>query len=101
MIEYFSERSGIQCPREDNPAEYMLDVIAGPTKDGADWHETFLRSELQSTLVEDLSRIKAHANTPADPLKGYGKHSEYSASFFIQFNELARRTARHYWRSAD
>lgn len=101
LIEYFSERSGQACGPDDNPAEYILDVIgAGATATtNKDWHQLFLDSNLNSDLQADLDRVESsrdHEISAEDEAMG---RREYAEPLSVQVRLVVRRAFTHYYRS--
>jgi ATP-binding cassette subfamily G (WHITE) protein 2 (PDR) len=102
MVEYFSTHSNKQCEESDNPAEYMLDVIAEPPSGGvSDWHQVYLQSRLETTLQSDMAEIRSvHHGKPADH-EDPKPATEFAASLGEQSRILVKRTALHFWRSPN
>ncbi|GAC74993.1 pleiotropic drug resistance proteins [Moesziomyces antarcticus T-34] len=101
LIDYFGKRSGKTCGEDDNPAEYILDVIgAGATAStDKDWHQLFLDSELYSDMVQSLEQIDAsgadHTVTAEEEMMG---RREYAEPLSVQVGLVLKRAFTHYWR---
>lgn len=103
MISYFRGFSGRDCLPEENPAEYMLDVIATDTKrPNTTWHDLFVESPLNKQLEGDLKALKVL--TPISE-KAVGSHEpkprHYASSFGTQLNAMLKRSYAHYWRTPN
>jgi len=102
LIQYFEERSGVKCGENDNPAEYILDMIgAGATATtDKNWFQLYRESpqyvEMQSEL-DRLSRIGAEASLSAEASSRLNR--EYAQPFFVQVSEVVRRAFASYWRN--
>lgn len=101
VVKYFESRSGKKCAEEDNPAEYILDVIgAGATaQTDKDWNQLFKESELQRDLDQELDSL---LSTPAGNLSAEDEargNREYAASPMTQLSALLKRTWNHYMRN--
>ena len=102
LIRYFEERSGVKCGENDNPAEYILDVIgAGATATtDKNWFQLYRESpqyaEMQSEL-DRLSRLGTEAPLSAEASSRLNR--EYAQPFFVQVSEVVRRAFASYWRN--
>jgi ABC-type multidrug transport system permease subunit/ABC-type multidrug transport system ATPase subunit len=101
MISYFERNSGLTCPPNANPAEWMLEVIGaapGTTSD-VDWREAWrqspeyrdVRSELQN-LSDNPKQLEPVSNDKAS-------YREFAAPFFSQLLEVTQRVFQQYWRT--
>ena len=100
LVNYFEQRTSMKCGENDNPAEYILDVIgAGATATtDKDWHELFLQSELFTALRRDLDEIYRTRRQIAD--SSSSKHArEYAQPFPVQLYEVTKRAFISYWRN--
>ena len=102
LIRYFEERSGVKCGENDNPAEYILDMIgAGATATtDKNWFQLYRESpqyaEMQSEL-DRLSRLATEAPLSAEASSRLNR--EYAQPFFVQVCEVVRRAFASYWRN--
>jgi ATP-binding cassette subfamily G (WHITE) protein 2 (PDR) len=103
LIDYFTRNGAPSCPRQHNPAEWMLEVIgAAPGSSNAiDWHATWNDSEEKRVVKEELRRMKQESghlthigsnSTPDD-------QTEFASTYSTQFLEAIKRVAQFYWRS--
>ena len=100
LIRYFEERSGVKCGENDNPAEYILDVIgAGATATtDKNWHDLFLQSDLNRQLREELAHIYATKRHVQDETS-LTSMREYAQPFIVQLYEVTKRAFIAYWRN--
>lgn len=111
LIDYFVKNGGHECPKGENPAEWMLSVIgAAPgTSTKVDWHQAWLNSPERVAVREELERIKVNRpkevakNGNADAHKtdkekkaGY---AEFAAPFWSQLWIVLKRVSQQYWRT--
>ena len=102
LIQYFEERSGVKCGENDNPAEYILDMIgAGATATtDKNWFQLYRESpqyvEMQNEL-DRLSRLGTEAPLSAEASSRLNR--EYAQPFFVQVSEVVRRAFASYWRN--
>ncbi|KZP03575.1 P-loop containing nucleoside triphosphate hydrolase protein [Athelia psychrophila] len=98
LIKYFEENKAGPCQPEENPAEYMLDVIgAGATATSAqDWHNVWVRSKECSELERQVDQI--HQDGINRPAVETARHSEFASSWMTQTIALCDRSAKRHWR---
>ncbi|KAN0061301.1 ATP-binding cassette transporter snq2 [Thecaphora frezii] len=104
LLTYFGTRSGKQCGEDENPAEYILDVIgAGATATSkTDWHQQFLESELKQELNRDLDRIESasrQADVKRTELDEISANREFAQPLSTQAQLVLWRNFVHYWRT--
>ncbi|KAI1938355.1 ATP-binding cassette transporter snq2 [Ophidiomyces ophidiicola] len=99
LIEYFEHHGARPCPSDENPAEYMLDVIGAgnPEYKGPDWADIWANSPEHKATTEEIERLiksrqdEKHTNMPD------GK--EFAASQRTQIIATAKRSFIAYWRT--
>ncbi|CAE6431284.1 unnamed protein product, partial [Rhizoctonia solani] len=101
LISYLERNGGRKCEPDENPAEYMLDVIgAGATAStDIDWHAAWKQSHEATDLEKEMSRIHSEGKkryTPSDK-----EVSAYATGFMNQLRVLLDRAFRHSVRSPD
>ncbi|TFK52853.1 hypothetical protein OE88DRAFT_1627317 [Heliocybe sulcata] len=98
MIDYFEQHGSRKCDPNENPAEFMLDVIgAGATATtDRDWHDVWQGSEEAQRLTQEIERI--HAEGRQRPAVEATVHSEFTTSWTYQVKELAHRDLVAHWR---
>lgn len=101
LVDYFGQRADKKCGDDENPAEYILDVIgAGATATtDKDWHQLFLDSELYQDMMQSLDKFDAsgadHTITAEEEEIG---RREYAEPLSVQVRLVLRRAFTHYWR---
>ncbi|RDB27092.1 Brefeldin A resistance protein [Hypsizygus marmoreus] len=98
LIRYFERNGSRHCEPEENPAEFMLDVIgAGATASSEqDWHAIWNNSEESVETQNSLETI--HAEGRSRPAVTATFHSEFASSWFHQLGQLFSRGSRGHWR---
>ncbi|EGO00657.1 hypothetical protein SERLA73DRAFT_105009 [Serpula lacrymans var. lacrymans S7.3] len=99
LIEYFERNGAEHCGPDDNPAEYMLDVIgAGASATSSiDWHGVWKQSPEYLNLQDELERINSEGRLR--PVEQGGRQSEFITSWLHQFWALTKRAFSSYWRN--
>lgn len=102
MTEYFERISGHTCPKEANPAEWMLEVIgAAPGSDtDVDWFQAWRDSPEYQGVQDELENIKREKQGETDPSDMEpGSYREFAAPFMVQLKENLYRVFQQYWRT--
>ncbi|KAK5996512.1 ABC multidrug transporter atrA [Cladobotryum mycophilum] len=100
LLEYFEVNGARRCGDEENPAEYMLEVVNnGVNNQGQDWHSVWKDStEFQATQTE-LDKI--HAEKLAEKsgeVEEAGSTAEFAMPLSTQMREVTYRVFQQYWR---
>lgn len=99
LIGYFERYGARACAEEENPAEWMLEVIgAAPGSTSMrDWPVTWKESrEFQETRKE-LERLEQSGSPGLK--EGAAQVQQYAAPFHIQLGLCTKRVFEQYWRS--
>ncbi|KAG6900276.1 hypothetical protein C0993_000464 [Termitomyces sp. T159_Od127] len=98
LINYFERNGSRPCLPDENPAEFMLDVIgAGATASSAlDWHDIWLKSEESQKVQIEVDNI--HTEGRSRPPVEATLHHEFATNWFNQVALLFKRNAQAYWR---
>ena len=103
LLEYFESHGAPTCGKDENPAEYMLNVVgAGPTgKSMQDWHEVWKNSEEVRLVQQEIDRIQRDMESQASAYTSAESHSEFAMPFGTQLYEVTKRVAQQYWRTPE
>ncbi|KAG6380437.1 hypothetical protein JVT61DRAFT_8576 [Boletus reticuloceps] len=99
LIQYFEGNGSRHCGAEENPAEFILDVIgAGATSTSKeDWHQIWINSP-ESTLVDnEINAIVSQRQDTSAVTAAIG--SGFATPWIYQAWLLLVRNLTHYWRS--
>jgi ATP-binding cassette subfamily G (WHITE) protein 2 (SNQ2) len=98
MIDYFERNGGRPCSSDENPAEYILDVIgAGATAStSVNWNDVWKSAPESKRLEQEIERI--HSEKRNAPVEDDGHHPEFASSFITQLSTLLVRSFRDYIR---
>jgi ATP-binding cassette, subfamily G (WHITE), member 2, PDR len=104
MISYFERNGGFPCPKDANPAEWMLEVIgAAPgSHSDVDWFKTWRESPELLGVHEELERIKNErylVRTPTRDGTQKAAFAEFAAPFGVQMWAVQQRVFQQYWRT--
>ena len=100
LTDYFEKNGAPACGVEQNPAEWMLDVVgAAPgSQNTIDWAEVWRESpekvQIRETLREmkqELSQLPVHSDKNA--------LREFAEDFWVQLQAVTIRVFQQYWRT--
>ena len=100
LLDYFESNGGRKCDDEENPAEYMLEIVnAGSSGKGQDWHEVWKSSNNSQDILKELEHI--HAEKRGEPVADDDlpeSHREFAMPFTTQLTTVTQRAFQQYWR---
>ena len=98
LIQYFENNGSRPCKDDENPAEFMLDVIgAGATATSkTDWHNVWQHSKEAAQVQREVDDI--YNDGLRRPPVETTLHSEFATSWGFQTVELMKRSAQRHWR---
>jgi ATP-binding cassette subfamily G (WHITE) protein 2 (PDR) len=105
LIKYFERNGGFACPKDANPAEWMLEVIgAAPgSHTDVDWFDAWRGSPEYAEVHAELDRLKDEGpkehpiehNTTEDK----AAYAQFAAPFSQQMWHVQKRVFTQYWRT--
>jgi ATP-binding cassette subfamily G (WHITE) protein 2 (PDR) len=109
LIKYFERNGGFPCPKDANPAEWMLEVIgAAPgSYTDVDWFQTWRNSPEYQEAHAELDRL-IDEGPKGDALErtetqvkreGKAEYAQFAAPFTHQMWEVQKRVFTQYWRT--
>ncbi|KAI0123470.1 ABC-2 type transporter [Xylariales sp. AK1849] len=101
LLDYFESNGARKCHDQENPAEYMLEIVNN-TQDsqGRDWHSAWKSSAEIHAVRTEVERI--HAEKKGQPLAGEAGeagHAEFAMPFVAQLQAVTIRVFQQYWRT--
>jgi ATP-binding cassette subfamily G (WHITE) protein 2 (SNQ2) len=101
LIDYFERNGARKCDPDENPAEYMLEVIgAGATATvDQNWHDVWTASSEAEKLQEEIEQI--HQEGRSRGKVDTAIHSLYAARWGYQVRELVKRGYVDFWRQPE
>lgn len=100
LTSYFARNGSRPCGSEENPAEWMLDVIgAAPGSNNTIdwpqmWHDSPERQEVKRELAEMKEELSHRAVESSKEAL-----AEFAVPMTLQFNIVIKRIFQQYWRS--
>ncbi|KAM0307410.1 hypothetical protein ACHAPM_000125 [Fusarium culmorum] len=95
---YFG-RYGAPCPKDVNPAEFIIDVVSGHLSQGKDWNQVWLSSPEHATVEKELDHMitDAASKPPGTTEDGY----EFATSLWEQTKLVTQRMNVSLYRNTD
>lgn len=101
MLDYFEGNGARKCDDEENPADYILEVVKnGTNQSGDDWHTIWDNSEERSAVMLEVERI--HEEKFSELLDADAELSsnlEFAMPFTSQLMVVTSRVFTTYWRT--
>ena len=100
LTNYFESNGARQCGVEENPAEWMLDIVgAAPgSQNTIDWAEVWRESPEKVQIRETLAEMKKDlSQLPVESDKNALR--EFAEDFWIQLTAVTIRVFQQYWRT--
>ncbi|QPC78086.1 hypothetical protein HYE68_008838 [Fusarium pseudograminearum] len=101
VVGYFNERAPRKCTDDENPAEYILDMIGNSKDDELDWPRLWSTSREATSVETELERIShsstsksSHEHDVQDQQRG-----AYPVPLILQVPIVLRRAMQQNWRS--
>ncbi|KAJ5521119.1 CDR ABC transporter [Penicillium fimorum] len=100
LIKYFEHKGSIKCPKNANPAEWMLEVIGAAPGSHADidWAEQWTNSAECAEVHKQLAQMKEELSKKPVPVQAAG-FGEFAMPIWYQILICTQRTFEQYWRS--
>jgi ABC-type multidrug transport system permease subunit len=97
LLDYFEKNGARKCEDDENPAEYMLDMVTDPN---VDWHEHWKNSSEFAAVKNELHIIYNDEKPNAtEVLQEEDSLSEFAMPFFSQLSSVTTRVFQQYWRT--
>jgi ATP-binding cassette, subfamily G (WHITE), member 2, SNQ2 len=102
LISYLESNNGRRCRPDENPAEYMLDVIGAGNPDykGQDWGDVWQSSKENQELGQEIQHLIG-ARRSASTTGETKDQREFAMPLGTQVYTVVHRNFVAYWRSKD
>ncbi|KAF4631501.1 hypothetical protein G7Y89_g6633 [Cudoniella acicularis] len=100
MISYFERHGAKHCEPQQNPAEWMLEVIGaapGVTAD-RDWVQTWRESTEFTSVIQDLDDMQKKLPKTTQQEENSSSSRSFASSFHFQLYMCLKRAFEQYWR---
>jgi len=101
LANYFTKRTGVPCPDNVNPAEWMLEQIgAAPGHHSEiDWPLTWHDSEERVEIRRQLDQMTKELPAQSQLVDTAESHAGFAVGFTTQVKLVTRRCFEQYWRT--
>lgn len=99
MINYFERNGARSCGVDENPAEYMLEVVSDKT--AQDWAENWKASPEYRTTLTDLAQMRKPASLTNIHITSENDHHEFALPLWEQMYHVTHRAFQQYWRTPN
>jgi ABC-type multidrug transport system ATPase subunit len=100
LLDYFESHGAPPCGPDQNPAEYMLDIVgAGPSgKSSQDWPAIWNDSQEAADVQAELDRIQAEKSKEPESEQN-SSSGEFAMPLMVQIYHVTLRIFQQYWRT--
>lgn len=100
MIRYFERSGAPRCPKDKNPAEYMLEAIgAGDPKKDKDWGDVWANSDEHNERTREIKQLIEECRSKAGSSPGDSR--EFAMPWTTQMYAVIKRAFIAYWRTPE
>ncbi|RDW23337.1 ABC-2 type transporter-domain-containing protein [Yarrowia lipolytica] len=106
LTEYFERNGADPCPKQGNPAEWMLEVIGAAPGSTAkrDWPVVWAESPERAAKREELDEMartveRVQTNTTERDSTGYSDSDQFAVGWWTQFKIVSKRQFQALWRT--
>ncbi|KAG6010295.1 hypothetical protein E4U21_007344 [Claviceps maximensis] len=102
LLNYFERNGARKCDEQENPAEYMLDIVnKGQNDNNEDWHQVWNGSPERAAVMEEMEAIhrEKQFEAPAENDDASQQtHDTYAMPMTTQLRIVTQRIFQQYWR---
>lgn len=101
LLEYFKKNGARSCGKSENPAEYILEVVAATAigQTTQDWPEIWRLSDESRNRILEQDRIHHDMGSVTMENSNDGNCDEFAVPLYAQLRHTIIRIFQHYWRS--
>ncbi|KAI5799834.1 putative ABC multidrug transporter [Geopyxis carbonaria] len=101
MINYFQSNGGGKCSDDDNPAEYILNVIGAGATATAElaWDEIWKNSPERAHTTQEIIDLQTEYSAKASSEPDVAVQGTFAMPWISQYFAVQKRLFQHYWRS--
>ncbi|PON27717.1 ABC-2 type transporter [Trichoderma gamsii] len=99
LLDYFEANGARKCGDEENPAEYMLEIVnKGMNDKGEEWPSVWKAGSEFEKVQAELDRIHEEKLAEGSSAEDAAGQAEFATSFGVQLWEVTFRIFQQYWR---
>ncbi|KAJ5104205.1 hypothetical protein N7532_004734 [Penicillium argentinense] len=101
LLKYFENNGAPPCEELENPAEYILDMVAGDGCPGVDWPTVWKKSPEHNEVLAEIQRVHStRTNSVHDPVTD-DDSAEFAMPLSAQLVVVLQRCFQSYFRQPD
>ncbi|KAJ4333725.1 hypothetical protein N0V87_007386 [Didymella glomerata] len=102
LLHYFENSGARKCGEDENPAEYMLEIVnAGQNDQGEDWFEVWKKSEEAKQVQREIDQIHEETSHSDLNIAEETGGTEFAMPLWTQIWECTYRVFQQYWRMPE
>ena len=101
VLEYFERGGARECEELENPAEYILDMVAGDGCLNVDWAQVWNKSPEYAEVVAEVDRLHSIRNGSTHEPFEDDNNAEFAMPLYIQLWIVLERCFQGYYRQPD
>lgn len=99
LLDYFEHNGARKCGDNENPAEYMLDIVnAGSNPQGENWFDVWKGSKESQEVQVEIDRIHKEQQEKVPVENSSEGLTEFAMPFWFQLYQVTYRVFQQYWR---
>ncbi len=101
LLDYFEGAGARKCDDEENPAEYMLEIVGAGSqgKSNQDWPDVWKNSKEVEGVYTELDRI--HKDKQSESVTEHGAAGQFAMPLTSQIWYVTVRVFQQYWRTPN
>ncbi|KAJ5385846.1 hypothetical protein N7509_008387 [Penicillium cosmopolitanum] len=101
LLEYFGKNGAPPCEELENPAEYILEMVAGDGCPEVDWPTAWKKSPEREEVLGELDRIHSARRLSVHDTVGDNDTAEFAMPLSAQLSIVLQRCFQSYYRQPD
>jgi ATP-binding cassette subfamily G (WHITE) protein 2 (PDR) len=99
LLDYFENKGARKCGEDENPAEYMLEIVnAGKNDNGQDWFDVWKESEEAKGVQKQIDQLHEEKKSEVLNIAAESGGGEFAMPLTTQIVECTYRAFQQYWR---
>lgn len=95
LLDYFENNGARKCGEDENPAEYMLEIVGDFS---TDWYQIWKDSPQAKGIQDEISQLHEQRQRAQEKDDDPSAHNEFAMPLTTQIYEVTYRVFQQYWR---
>ncbi|KAJ5115360.1 hypothetical protein NUU61_001119 [Penicillium alfredii] len=101
LLEFFEHNGARPCQEMENPAEYILEMVAGDACPGVDWAQVWKKSPEYQQVVAEVDRLHSPENRTDHESPLGDDDAEFAMPLYSQLFYVLTRVFQQYFRQPE